>query len=106
MSIIGSIIEAIKNRIRPDMTKEEVEQAMQALDDGTPGKSNWRESSDDLLKLLGLPNGFKAREALQAEIDPSVYYSGSVAQNIALHKEILRKVAEHDIHLPANKKPD
>lgn len=63
-------------------------------------KLNWRTSIVDLLKLLGLDSSFAGRRVLAAEVGITGY-SGEAAQNIALHKLVLQKLADNGGNVPA-----
>lgn len=59
-----------------------------------PG-GNWRTSIVDLLKLLDLDSSLSARESLADELGVHDGPNGSAEQNIALHKAVMRKLAEN-----------
>ncbi len=64
------------------------------------GKSDWRHSIVDLLKLLDLDSSLDARKELAAELDVDAGAHGSAEQNIALHKAVMRKLAENGGKVP------
>ncbi len=66
------------------------------------GDSNWRTSIVDLLKLLDLDSDLAARKELAAELDVNAGAHGSAEQNIALHKAVMRKLAENGGKVPAD----
>jgi hypothetical protein len=64
------------------------------------GGGNYRESIVDLLKLLDLDSSLDARKNLAAELDVHEGQSGTAEQNIALHKAVMRKLAENGGKVP------
>ena len=66
------------------------------------GDSHWRTSIVDLLKLLDLDSDLAARKELAAELDVDAGAHGSAEQNIALHKAVMRKLAENGGKVPAD----
>ena len=65
-------------------------------------QSNWRQSIVDLLQLLDLDSSLGARRELAAELDVHAGADGTAAQNIALHKAVMRKLAENGGKVPAS----
>lgn len=59
------------------------------------GGGNWRTSIVDLLKLLKLDSSLEARKELADELGVNAGPPGSAEQNIALHKAVMRKMAEN-----------
>ena len=59
------------------------------------GGGNYKISIVDLLKLLGLDSSLEARKKLAAELSVNAGPHGSAEQNIALHKAVLKKLAEN-----------
>ena len=64
------------------------------------GGGNYRESIVDLLKLLDLDSSMNARKELAQELNVNAGAHGSAEQNIALHKAVMRKVAENGGRVP------
>lgn len=64
------------------------------------GGGNWRTSIVDLLKLLDLDSSMNARKELAQELGVNAGEHGSAEQNIALHKAVMRKVAENGGRVP------
>ena len=56
-------------------------------------KLNWKTSIVDLMKLLNLDSSYANRKELAGEVGIEGY-SGSAEDNIALHKAVMRKLAE------------
>ena len=68
------------------------------------GGGNYRESIVDLLKLLDLDSSLDARKELADELGVHAGAHGSAEQNIALHKAVMRKVAENGGKVPDSMK--
>jgi hypothetical protein len=64
------------------------------------GGGNWRTSIVDLLKMLGIDSSIEARKELARELGVNAGAHGSAEQNIALHKAVMRKVAENGGKVP------
>lgn len=64
------------------------------------GNSEWRHSIVDLLKLLDLDSNLEARKELAAELGVSAGPHGSAEQNIALHRAVMRRLAENGGKVP------
>ncbi|WP_024892079.1 DUF3597 domain-containing protein [Luteimonas huabeiensis] len=78
----------------------DVEAVLTALAAEKGGKSDWRHSIVDLLKLLDLDSSLDARKELAAELGVAAGAHGSAEQNIALHKAVMRKLAENGGKVP------
>ena len=68
------------------------------------GGGNYRESIVDLLKLLDLDSSLNARKELGQELNVNAGVHGSAEQNIALHKAVMRKIAENGGRVPESMK--
>jgi len=68
------------------------------------GGGNYRESIVDLLKLLDLDSSLEARKELATELDVNAGAPGSAEQNIALHKAVMKKIAENGGKVPDSMK--
>jgi hypothetical protein len=66
------------------------------------GGGNWRTSIVDLLKLLDLDSSLQDRKNLADELNVHVAADGSAEQNIALHKAVMKKLAENGGKVPAS----
>jgi len=79
---------------------------VEAILSAKPGAANldWRHSIVDLLKLLELDSSLSARKELAGELDVHAGADGSAEQNIALHKAVMRALAEHGGTVPASLK--
>lgn len=64
--------------------------------------SNWQTSIVDLLTLLDLDSSLAARKDLGQELGIHAGADGSAEQNIALHKAVMRKLAENGGKVPAS----
>lgn len=64
------------------------------------GGGNWRESIVDLLKMLDLDSSLEARKELARELGVNAGAHGSAEQNIALHKAVMKKIAENGGKVP------
>lgn len=64
--------------------------------------SNWQSSIVDLLTLLDLDSSLSARKELGQELGVHAGADGSAEQNIALHKAVMRKLAENGGKVPAS----
>lgn len=62
--------------------------------------SNWRQSIVDLLQLLDMDSSLSARKQLANELDVHIAADGSAAENIALHKAVMNKLAENGGKVP------
>ena len=78
----------------------DVEAVLTALAAEKGGASDWRRSIVDLLKLLDLDSNLEARKELAAELDVNAGAHGSAEQNLALHKAVMRKLAENGGKVP------
>jgi hypothetical protein len=64
------------------------------------GKSDWQHSIVDLLKLLDLDSSLDARKQLADELDVHAGAHGSAEQNLALHKAVMKKLADNGGKVP------
>lgn len=68
------------------------------------GGGNWRESIVDLLKMLDMDSSLEARKQLAQELGVNAGAHGSAEQNVALHKALMRKIAENGGKVPGSLK--
>ncbi|UTP38654.1 DUF3597 domain-containing protein [Phenylobacterium sp. LH3H17] len=80
----------------------DVEAVLTALAAQKGGGGNWRTSIVDLLKMLDLDSSLTARTELGQELGVKAGADGSAEQNIALHKAVMRKLAENGGQVPAS----
>ncbi|MFT4196669.1 MAG: DUF3597 family protein [Pseudoxanthomonas sp.] len=78
----------------------DVEAVLTALAAGKGGKSDWRHSIVDLLKLLDLDSSLNARKELATELGVNAGPAGSAEQNLALHKAVMKKLADNGGKVP------
>lgn len=78
----------------------DVEAVLTAMAAEKGGGGNWSSSIVDLLKLLDLDSSLDARKALAGELNVHVGADGSAEENIALHKAVMRKLAENGGKVP------
>lgn len=64
------------------------------------GKSDWKHSIVDLLKLLDLDSSLDARKELAEELHVQAGAHGSAEQNLALHKAVMKKLADNGGKVP------
>jgi 3-oxoacyl-ACP reductase-like protein len=65
-----------------------------------PEKLDWQKSIVDLMKLVGMDSGFKARKQLAEELNYTGDPNDSASMNIWLHKQVLTKIAENGGKVP------
>ena len=82
------------------MQNIDIEAVLGQLASTKGGGGNYRESIVDLLKLLDLDSSLAARKELAQELNVNAGAAGSAEQNIALHKAVMRKVAETAVRCP------
>ena len=78
----------------------DVEAVLTGMASQKGGGGNWRTSIVDLLKLLGLDSDLAARKELAAELGVRAGADGSAEQNVALHRAVMRKLAENGGRVP------
>ena len=62
---------------------------------------NWQSSIVDLMKLVGIDASFENRKELAHELGDADY-SGTADENIALHKAVMKGLAENGGKVPAS----
>ena len=80
----------------------DIEAVMEGYAKQKGGGGNWRTSIVDLLKMLDIDSSLEARKELAKELGVNAGAHGSAEQNIALHKAVMRKVAENGGKVPAS----
>ena len=78
----------------------DVEAIIEAAVKAKGEKSNWRVSIVDLLKALDIDSSFAARKELADELKYKGAYSGTAEQNIWLHKEVMKMIADNGGKIP------
>ena len=89
---------------QPTLKNVDVQVVLSQLATQKGGGGNWRTSVVDLLKLLDLDSSLTARKALAQELNVHAGADGSAEQNIALHKAVMRKIAENGGKVPPSLK--
>lgn len=77
----------------PQVDVEAVLASMAGMQDG--GGGNYKSSIVDLLKLLHMDSSLEARKELAGELGVNAGEHGSAEQNIALHRAVMKKLAEN-----------
>ena len=77
----------------PQVDVEAVLASMAEMQDG--GGGNYRSSIVDLLKLLHMDSSLEARKSLADELGVHAGEHGSAEQNQALHRAVMKKLAEN-----------
>lgn len=83
-------------------TPVDVEAVLTQLAAAKGRPSNWQQSIVDLLQLLDLDSSLAARKELATELNVHVGSDGTAEQNIALHKAVMKKLAENGGKVPAS----
>ncbi len=71
-------------------------------DDSDETDIDWRKSIVDLMKLLKIDSGLKARKELAKELGYTGNTSDSATMNVWLHKQVMKKLAENGGKVPAD----
>jgi hypothetical protein len=82
----------------------DIDKVLSGLAQKKGGGGNYRESIVDLLKLLDLDSSLNARKELATELNVHAGADGTAEQNIALHKAVMKKVAENGGKVPDSMK--
>jgi hypothetical protein len=88
----------------PSIQNVDIDKVLKDLAAKKGGGGNYRESIVDLLKLLDLDSSLQARKELANELGVHAGADGTAEQNIALHKAVMRKVAENGGKVPDSMK--
>jgi hypothetical protein len=78
----------------------DVEAVLRDMAEAKGGASDWRRSIVDLLKLLDLDASLDARKELATELGVNAGAHGSAEQNLALHRAVMRTLAENGGKVP------
>lgn len=109
----GSAPEASAGTAAPPSSPEASSAPPQSVDVGAVlsqmasqkgGGGNYQTSIVDLLKLLDLDSSLDARKQLANELSVHAGADGSAEENIALHKAVMRKLAENGGKVPDSMK--
>ena len=85
---------------QPTLQNVDVDAVLTQMASKKGGGGNYRTSIVDLLKLLDLDSSMEARKELADELNVHAGAPGTAEQNIALHKAVMRKVAENGGKVP------
>ena len=86
---------------QPQVLKDvDVEKVLAEMAAKKGGGGNYKTSIVDLLKLLDLDSSLATRKELAEELGVNAGPHGSAEQNIALHKAVMRKLAENGGKVP------
>lgn len=88
----------------PQLQNVDIDAVLSQMAQKKGGGGNYRESIVDLLKLLDLDSSLDARKELAKELNVNAGAHGSAEQNIALHKAVMKKVAENGGKVPESMK--
>lgn len=88
----------------PQLQNVDIDKVLSGMAAKKGGGGNYRESIVDLLKLLDLDSSLNARKELAQELSVNAGAHGSAEQNIALHKAVMKKVAENGGKVPESMK--
>ncbi len=81
------------------MSEVDVEASLDAMSGAD--KLNWRSSIVDLMKLVGIDASYDNRKELAHELGDADY-SGSAEENITLHKQVMKALADNGGKVPAS----
>ena len=85
---------------QPVLQNVDVDAVLKQMAQQKGGGGNYRESIVDLLKLLDLDSDLESRKELAQELGVNAGAHGSAEQNIALHKAVMRALAENGGKVP------
>ena len=77
------------------MAAVDVAKVLDGVSDAQDEDLDWRKSIVDLMKLLKLDSGLKARKELAAELHYTGDMGDSASMNMWLHKQVMTKLAEN-----------
>lgn len=84
----------------PPPPQVDVEAVLASMAEMNGGGGNYRSSIVDLLKLLHMDSGLEARKELADELGVHAGEAGSAEQNMALHRAVMKKLAENGGQVP------
>jgi hypothetical protein len=90
--------------IDPNMPVVDIGALLDSLAAKASQKLNWKVSIVDLMKLLDIDSSLSARKELAKELHYDGDTHDSAAMNIWLHKQLMKKLAEHGGKLPEDLK--
>ncbi len=92
MNILSRLITALRNLVRGIVPPDAILDQRAAAD-----HLDWRHSIVDLLKALHMESDLAARRKLAKELGFQGKYTGTAAQNIWLHEQVMKRVEESGI---------
>ncbi|HKO57502.1 MAG TPA: DUF3597 domain-containing protein, partial [Thermoanaerobaculia bacterium] len=84
------------------MPQVDVAAVLDRMAAGHHEKLDWKHSIVDLMKLVGMDSSIAARKELAADLHYTGDTNDSAKMNVWLHKEVMRKLAEHGGKVPAD----
>lgn len=93
------IISALESLWKGQLSTMQVATELDKLAAESSDRLDWRNSIVDLLKALKLDSSPSARTTLWQEMGHTDAYAGSADQNVALHRDVVNKVAARGIKL-------
>jgi hypothetical protein len=84
------------------MAEVDVEAMLEQLAEEADQPLNWRTSIVDLMKLLGMESSLAERRELAEELGYDGDTDDTASMNVWLHKQVMRKLAEHGGIVPAD----
>lgn len=96
----GNVVKIETASIDPNVSTVDVGALLDGLAANASEKLNWKISIVDLMKLLDIDSSLPARRELAKELQYDGDTHDSAAMNIWLHKQLLKKLAEHGGKLP------
>ena len=98
----AGVAPATQSTAAPPAQQVDIAAVMDSLSAQSLEKLNWKTSIVDLMKLLGLDSSLAARKALAEEVGYAGPKDGSAEMNIALHKAVMKKLADNGGIVPAD----
>ena len=99
-TVAGSPAKIETASIDPNIAVVDVGAILDELSAKASEKLNWKVSIVDLMKLVGIDSSLSARKELAKELHYDGDTNDSAAMNIWLHKQLMKKLAEHGGKIP------
>ncbi len=100
----AGVAPAAQSSAAPAAPQVDIAAVMDSLSAQSLEKLNWKTSIVDLMKLLGLDSSLAARKTLADEVGYTGPKDGSAEMNIALHRAVMKKLADNGGIVPADLK--
>lgn len=97
MSILGNIIDAIRNLLGGTMSQQDMAAALDKKETAVPEHLDWRRSIVDLMKLVGMDSSLEARKQLAKELGYTGKLNGSAEMNMWLHSKVMERIRKEGI---------